>query len=156
MIIEKYTDAAGFIRVLWRTQAGNDLLFKFRDDPTTQQLEAEEAKWVSANEFIDTASISFNLTDDGASLIKIVMQIRNNPNLTLTQYNNYLGTLPWYEAATIRYFIYSIGTKLAARNEIQLAGLTEAQFLSQVRNFIVNTPLRKLARLIFGNLDAFN
>lgn len=152
MIIEKITDLFGQTRVRWQLPNGDHVWWKFPFDPTNQQLLDQETKHLDSVQNSAVTKLEFPSVADNVDIIgKIVKQIKANPSLTLTQYNNYLATLHWSEAALIRYFIYVFGVALASRADINLSGITESNFLSQVRNYIVATPVRKLAKQIFGN-----
>ena len=50
MIIEQYTDAAGYIRIIWQMADGNALMLKYREQPTEEMLQAEEAKYIEQQE----------------------------------------------------------------------------------------------------------
>ena len=152
MIIEQYTDAAGYIRIVWQMADGNALTLKYKEQPTTAQLEAEEARYVEQHEMDSVQQIKIDLMDSIELLKEVVLKIRNTPNLTLTQYNNYLTTQTWYDAATIRYFIYRLALGLASHYDVTLTGYTEAQVLTKVRDWIVNTPLKKIAKVIYGTI----
>lgn len=87
-------------------------------------------------------------------LIKeVVLKIKANPTLTLTQYNNYLSGKLWYEQAIIRFFLYKLAVGLAQHYGVVLTDYTETQVLQKVRDYIVNTPNWKLAKIIFNNIN---
>ena len=50
MIIEQYTDAAGYIRIVWQMADGNALMLKYKEQPTEEMLQAEEAKYIEQQE----------------------------------------------------------------------------------------------------------
>jgi hypothetical protein len=50
MIIEQYIDAAGYIRIVWQMADGNALMLKYKEQPTEEQLQAEEAKYIEQQE----------------------------------------------------------------------------------------------------------
>lgn len=154
MIIEQYTDPAGFTRTRWRTAIGEDILLKHPFIPTQQQLQDAEAAWISNNTFRSVVKVNLTIEEDVATISKIIIQIKNNPTTTLAQLNTYLSTLHWNEEATITFFIYAFGRKMADRNEIDLGNVTQSVFWNVVRDYIVDTPNKKLAKLIFGNQDA--
>ena len=152
MIIEQYIDAAGYIRIVWQMADGNALMLKYREQPTTAQLEAEEAKYVEQHEMDSVQQIKIDLLDSIDLLKEVVTKIRNTPTLTLTQYNNYLATLPWYDAATVRYFIYRLAMGLAQHYGVTLANYTETQVMTKVRDWLVETPLKKIAKVVYGTI----
>ena len=52
--------------------------------------------------------------------------VKQNPTVTLTQYNNWLATKQWYESATIRYFVYKLAIGLAQHYGVVLSNYTES------------------------------
>ena len=145
---------AGKWRVLWQSDTtGQTYNFKFADEPTEQQLQALS----DANDTAVTANavqpLSFSILEHREVLIELVRRVKASPNTTLAQYNNYLGTLPWYEAAIIRTFVFLLAQRLAKKKDVTLANLTENTVFVAVRNFLADTPTWKLARLILGEND---
>ena len=145
---------AGEWRVLWQSDTtGQTYNFKFADEPTEQQLQALS----DANDTAATVNavhpLSFSILEHREVLIELVRRVKASPNTTLAQYNNYLGTLPWYEAAIIRTFVFLLAQRLAEKKDVTLANMTENTVFIAVRNFLANTPKWKLARLILGEND---
>jgi hypothetical protein len=154
MIIEQYTDMAGKIRVLWQSDTtGQTYLFKFTEEPTEQQLQALSEANDTARSVNAVQPLTFSLLDHKAVLIDMIRRVKESPNTTLAQYNNYLGTLTWYEAAIIRTFVFLLAQRLAEKKDVTLANMTENTVFIAVRNFLANTPKWKLARLILGEND---
>lgn len=154
MIIEQYTDMAGKWRVLWQSDTtGQTYNFKFADEPTEQQLQALSDANDTAVTVNAVQPLSFSILEHREVLIELVRRVKTSPNTTLTQYNNYLGTLPWYEAAIIRTFVFLLAQRLSEKKDVTLANLTENTVFVAVRNFLADTPIRKLARLILGEND---
>lgn len=142
MIIEQFTDDAGKIRILWQTAQGNNYWYKFAAEPTTQQLTAlGEASDTAATENA-VQPLTLSIIEYKGTLVQFVEKVKATPNVTLNQYNTYLGTLPWYEAAIIRAFVFIIAQRLAEKKDVTLANLTESTVLQAVRDFLVNTPGR--------------
>ena len=154
MIIEQYTDMAGKWRVLWQSDTtGQTYNFKFADEPTEQQLQALSDANDTAVTLNAVQPLSFSILEHREVLIELVRRVKASPNTTLAQYNNYLGTLPWYEAAIIRTFVFLLAQRLAKKKDVTLANLTENTVFVAVRNFLADTPTWKLARLILGEND---
>lgn len=108
-----------------------------------QQAYYEQHKYDNDTQVEINIYTNKQLLRDAALFIK-----NNNPNLT--QWNNYLKTLQWYDAYMVRFWIAQLAFELANRGLIQLADNTEAQVLSQLKAFIVEQPLKRLNRLLFG------
>lgn len=154
MIIEQYTDMAGKWRVLWKSDTtGQVYNFKFSDEPTEQQLQALSDANDTAAAVNAVYPLTFSLLDHKSVLIDMIRRVKESPNTTLTQYNNYLGTLTWYEAAIIRTFVFLLAQRLAKKKDVALANMTENTIFIAVRNFLADTPKWKLARLILGEND---
>jgi hypothetical protein len=151
-IIDHYIDPAGKHRYIIEIAGGATLTLKFQAEATTAQLEAAEAAHIEAMEYRDVEKVTIEVTDNIELIKGIVIRLKNTPNLTATQYNNYLSTLAWFDQVTIRYFIYRFALMLAERYGVELTDYTEAQALRKVRDWIVATPLRKIAKILFGNL----
>lgn len=151
MILEQTTDIAGNIRIIWQQPSGITYHFKFKEEPSLQKLEdlGNERETLEERSSVEPLFKQVN----NKLIITLIELIKDRPSITTTQFNAYLGTLPWYDEARIRALIYEIGTTLADRKEVTLASMSESQFLQKVRDFIVNTPNRKLAKLFLNQSD---
>lgn len=151
MILDSSIDVAGNTRIIWQQPSGVAYHFKFKTQPTLAELEA----LADAREQLDNdARIEPVIKGaNKAHVVRLVDLFKERPSITSTQFTALLNTLPWYEQAEIRALLYNVGTALAERKEITLASMTEAQFLTRVRDFIVATPARKLARLFLDQFE---
>jgi hypothetical protein len=151
MITEQFTDIAGNIRIMWEQPSGVTFHFKFKTQPPLAEIEAlaDAREQLESDARIEPAIKAANKNH----VVRLVELFKERPSITSTQFTTLLNTLPWYEQAEIRTLIYQIGTALADRKEITLASMTEAQFLTRVRDFIVATPARKLARLFLDQFE---
>jgi hypothetical protein len=77
--------------------------------------------------------------------------VKARPSLTLSQYNTYVATKPWYEQAVIRFFVYRLAMGLARHYGVSITSYTETFILGKVRDWIVATPLKKIAKIVFNN-----
>lgn len=153
MILSQFTDMAGKIRIVWQSAATGEVYqYKFNSEPTTGQLQALSDASDADGEIKKIPSITFDLLEYRDLLTRFVEQVKNRPNLTLNQYNTFLGTLAWRDAAVIRYFVFVFAVKLAERRDINIQQETESSVLQSVRDFIVDTPARKLAKLILNQI----
>ena len=149
-ITEQYTDMAGKIRMVVLLSTGQSILLKFQTQPTTQQLETIEADYILTHEYDDLTNLTYELLDNIELLKEVVTEIKTHPTLNLTQYNNYLAGKEWYEQAIIRYFIFVVALGLAEHYEKNLANLDETTILVNVRDWIVETPAKKIAKILFN------
>jgi len=154
MIIEQHTDMAGKIRITWQSQAtGNIYLYKFTSEPTEQKLQSLSDASDQETQLTNIRPLEFRLESHREILVMFVHRIKDFPNVTLAQYNNFLSNLPWYEAAVIRYFVFVMAERLAERKDVSISDKTETTVLRAVRDFIVDKPLRELARLILNETN---
>lgn len=149
-ITEQYTDAAGKIRMVVLLSNGESVMLKFNEQPTTTALEAIEANYV-ANVTIERLPVVQYEMLKFKDLFRIVVEaIKANPSMTLTQYTTYLNTRQWYESAIINTFMYTIAINLAEKHGVTFANQTQSTIWTQVRNWIVSTPARNIARILFS------
>lgn len=83
-------------------------------------------------------------------ITQFITLVKQNPTVTLAQYNTWVGTKQWYEQATIRYFVYQMAIGLAASYNVSISAYTETIVLGKVRDWIVSTPARNLEKIIFN------
>lgn len=154
MITEQYTDLAGFIRIVWQMETtgytDKVLTFKFKTQPTTEQLETLEANWIDAHEYDNLISLEYNLFDYIDLLKEVVQGIEDNPTMTLTQFNNYIGQKAWWQQATIEFFMVVTATKLAEHYDITLSDYNNQTVFENVRDWIAATPSKKIAKVLFN------
>jgi len=150
MIIEQYTDMAGFIRIQWQMQDGNILSLKFKIQPTTEQLEAQEALYIETHQYDAFASLKYELFDNMDLLYEVVTLLKDNPTVTLVQYNNYLATKMWYEQAVINYFLFTVAIGLAQNYGVTLSDYNATTVLQKVRDWLAATENKKIAKVIFN------
>jgi len=153
MIIKQYTDAAYNIVILWRMANGKTLYLKFKEQPTTEQLEAIEARYLEDHQYDSDRQVEISLYDNIDLMKEVIRLVKERPNLTMTQYETYLATKQWYEACTIRYFVFRLATGLADHYGLTLDNYTEAQVLLKLRNWIVETPIKRIAKIVLGRLN---
>ena len=150
MIVNRDVDMAGKIRIVWQMANGDSVMWKFSSEPTTEQLEALEVQHMNIHLYDNVYQVNINIMEDRGLIEDFIQEIKEHPNVTLAQFNTWLSTKQWYEDAQIRIFIFKLAQELANRAEVQLEDYTQAQVLLHVRNWIVNTPARKIAKTIFG------
>jgi hypothetical protein len=111
---------------------------------------ARIADYTAAHALDSTPQLPISLYENKDTLIMIITKLKQNPTLTLAQYNTYLSTLTWYQSATIRYFIYRMATVVAAVYGINITGMTETTVLQSFRDWVVATPAATLSKVILG------
>jgi len=151
MILEKYIDIAGFTRIQWQSQATQNVYnYKFRSEPSGQHLQELSDASDAESDLQKIQPVELNVVTERATLMAFLEKIKGTPSINLTQYNTYLGSLHWSQSAVIKYFVFMMAQRLAERKEVNLANQNENTVLAAVRDFIVATPIRNLARLIFN------
>lgn len=153
MVLEYSVDAAGFHRYVWQQPSGAVFHLKFKQAKNDTAL-AAVADQREQDEQYQNERPAIQADDGRAPYVReLVELIKERPALTATQFNTYLNGKEWFEAVELRHLVYLIASALAERGEVQLAGTTEAQAFNAVRNFIRNTPVRRLAKLFLNQLD---
>jgi len=154
MIIEQYTDLAGFIRIQWQCETSgyvNEVLsFKFKEQPTTEKLEQLEANWIEQHLYDDEPTFQYELLEYRDLLIEVVNGIKDNPTMTLTQFNNYVGQKAWWQQAVIQFFMVVTATKLAEHYDITLSDYDNQTVFENVSDWLVETDNKKIVKVIFG------
>jgi hypothetical protein len=143
---------AGKIRIQWQSQATlNVYMYKFESAPTTERLQelSDRSDEESARQQI--IQVDLSIQAERATLVMFIEKVKATPSVTLAQYNTYLSTFHWTQQAVIRYFVFMLAQRLAARQDVNLANQNENTVLLAVRDFIVATPISNLARLIFNS-----
>jgi hypothetical protein len=152
MIVSQETDLAGKIRIQWQSQATQNVyLYKFGSEPSLDRLQELSDASDAESEIQEVRQVDLSIHAERGTLIAFLEKVKATPNVTLAQYNTYLSSLHWTQAAVIRYFVFMMAQRLAERRDVNLANQNESTVLAAVRDFIVNTPPRKLARIIFNS-----
>lgn len=149
-IIEQTTDLAGKIRMVIRLSNGEYLPLKFSVQPTTTALEDIEANYLVLHQYDSVQQEEISIYDHSELIKEFIQKIKDNPTVTLNQYNTWLGSKLWYEQAILRFFVYKLATKLSERAEVSLTDYTESQVLGKLRDWIVATPIRKIAKVVLN------
>ena len=144
--------------ILFELNDGNGMRLQFETNPSDEEAlyKAQEIidRQIAEQTYNAIETLPFNILDQ-AEIIKVFIQkIKATPNVTLTQYNTWLASKQWYEAAIIRYFVFVLATKLAENKGLTLANLTETTVLQNLRNWIVTTDLKIIEKIIgYGTSD---
>jgi hypothetical protein len=155
MIIDQFIDAAGKIRITWQMASGGSLFLKFSSQPTEEELLAIEAQYTEDHSDDDLDPMLINILENRELIKDFVLYLKAHPNITATQMNNVMSTKAWYEQVIIRTLVYYAGNYLAQRNDVVLSDYTEAQVFVAVRDWIVAKPIRRIARLLYGERRVF-
>lgn len=147
-----YIDANGRYRVWFQFPDGEVMQYKF--DTYLSDAEVEWRLWVVRKQRThpEYPKLPFDADNNRAVIVAAVQYIRPRPALTLAQWNQYLNTLPWYDAYCVRAFLFRLGQGLAQYYGVNLQSMTETQVLQAVRNWICNTDLNIVQAVIFDRL----
>ena len=151
VIIETYQDIAGKYRYVVELINGETVMWKFAEEQTTTELEALETTYIDQHLYDDLIVLQYELLENIELLREVVTEIKAHPTLNLTQYNAYLDTKTWYEQAIIRFFIFTVAKGLAEHYGKDLANLNETTILVNVRDWIADTPAKKIAKILFND-----
>lgn len=129
------------------------VIFTLPYDPTQEQVDELWSKHSEINEYKEIHSAKFNLIEDGENIIKeFIKLIKENPNVTLNQYNIWLSKQSWFNESIIRYFVFALALELSKRFGVTLQDISEGQVLLHVRDWIVETPIKKIRKVIFNTI----
>jgi len=138
----------------WWTWINHEGLNTFIVDTVTKITEAEAVvlknKYLDDNLYNSVLKAEVSIYDNKQVIVDAVTFIKTtNPNLT--QWNNYLSSLSWYDSLAVRWFLAVLAQRLAERNEVGLSAYTETEVLNKLKVWIIATPPRKLAKVLFGD-----
>jgi len=150
-IIERGTQFNRY-SVLIELNDGNGMRLQFNDVVSDEYALSEAQlivdRQVAEQSYNSIETLSFNLFDNISLLKEFIEKIKDTPTITFTQYNTWLAKKPWYESAIIKYFVFIMATKLAERRGLELDGLAEAQVLSALRKWIIETDLKTIGKTV--------
>lgn len=150
-IVNRDVDMSGKIRIVWQMANGDSAMWSFREEPTIEQLEALEVKHIDFHLY-DNVYKLIDIDEDDRELIKeFIYEIKSHPTVTYNQYLTWLAGRNWQNQAVIKTFIYKLATRLANNRDVELSDYTEQQILGKLRDWIVATPIRMIAKTILGN-----
>lgn len=127
--------------------------FMFMFEPSDENVQVQVNIWLEDNEHNDIKQIEMSVVSDIQILREFIIFIKEHPSIGMTGYNTYLNSLSWTQSSQIRFFVFKLAEGLSSRNDITLDDWTEPQILLRIRNWIVATPGKKIAKIIFGNTN---
>lgn len=122
---------------------------------TSYQMDETEATairetYLDQHLYDNVYQANINIYDYKETISNAVTFIKTE-NPTLNQWNNYLASLPWYDGIMVRWFLAILAQKLAERAEVTLDVFTETEVLAKLKTFIINSPPRRLRKILFGD-----
>jgi hypothetical protein len=141
-------DSIGTIRKLCTLSNGDGIMWQFKYEPTNAELLQLESDYFLQHQYDSIPEEKINIYDEVCIMKDFVQKVKATPSITLAQYNTYLGTKQWWEAAIIRYFIYKLAMALAKDQGLIFSDYTENQVLAGVRSYINSTSTGKLAKIL--------
>lgn len=131
------------------TEGYNTVMLDTPYQMTEEQAVAFQADYLDRHLYDNTPQASVSIYDNLEVIRAAVTYIKTaNPNLT--QWNAYLAVLPWDDALAVRWFLAVLARELAQRAEISLGEFTETEVLSKLKTWIINTPARRLEKILFN------
>lgn len=122
-------------------------------EPTEADAEAFVSAWLVQHEYDDTPHQMLSIYDDTDAIEDAVMFIKTNSNLTLTKWTDYLAGLPLTEKYAVQWFIMAMAEKLAEMGEFDISDFSELQILARMKNWLTNTPVRRIRKIFYGTAD---
>ena len=146
------TKVGTFHRYMWQQPSGVVYNFKFKEAKQDSEL-AQFADKLEEDTKYDNEPVIFKDNSRILEIRKLIDILDERPNLTATQYNNYLQTLDWDQAIELRSLVSNLAKLIVERKDLDGTITTEAQAFNLVKTFITSTPKRKLARLLLNQSD---
>ena len=125
---------------------------QYNHNPTEAELIAAVSNYGEATQYDNVSKAEIDLRRDKKLVVEMLRFIRSNPTITLTQFNNALSNRIWHEQYVGKFFLWKLAVELAAKYDAEIEGLTEAQVFVKVRNWLVANPVKKIAKVIFGEI----
>ena len=122
----------------------------FDHEPTEAEAEAFVANWLVQHEYDETPHQQMVIYDAKEAIEAAVVFIKTTASLTLTKWNNYLATLSFADKYAVQWFIFKMAEKLAEMGDFDISGLTELQILGRMKNWLINTPARRIKKIFYG------
>lgn len=138
MTIEKFTDLAGKVRVVWQTASGSVFMFKFDHDPSDETLTVLGEETEIEMENASIPEIEAHVGRHSDEILAFVKALRSGP-VSAAQYSAMLGRYDWQVAAAIRNFI---AEALVAANVALPA--TELGAVNALRSWLITKQERHL------------
>lgn len=151
IILDQSIDLAGKIRMTCQLSNGETIALKFAEQPTQAELDNIEADYIAQHQSDHIAHETISIYDHIDVLKDFIAKIKATPTVTLAQYNTWLATKQWYEAAIIRFFVYRLAQAVATKKGYTLSNYTETVILGYLRDWIVATPGNEIAKTVIGN-----
>ena len=152
MIILEKGQQFGRYSVLVQLDDGNGMRLQFPVSIPDADVLTEAQRIVTAQQaqqaYDAIETFQIDILEYKELLKDFITKVKATPTITLAQYNTWLGTKQWYEAAIIRYFVYNLAIKLAGKKGITLANYTETTVLTALRNWIVATNLKTIGKIV--------
>jgi hypothetical protein len=145
-----YTDANGYYRVIWQNAVTKQIIiYKFDSVKSLTYMERFFDKMINVTGVIQEIEFA---EEDEADFKVICAYIRSHPTLTLNQWNTYLTSLGWQKSVIFRAYMFKLALKLVSKYSVVLANYTESEVWTKTRNWICNTNIDIVKRVIFGYL----
>lgn len=151
-ILEQTTDMAGKIRMTCQTSTGESMFLKFSTQPSQEQLEEIEARHIEITEESDVEAMT-NLLNEESTILMVVRKLRNNPAITIVQFNTWLNDFSWQDQNIAWNFLMRLRAWLSSRSETTFSDDTQGETMRRCRSWIVNTRKKRVTKIVFGSLN---
>ena len=106
--------------------------------------------YIEAHLYDETPHQRLVIYDAKEAIEAAVVFIKTTASLTLTKWNNYLATLPFSDKYAVQWFIMAMANRLAEMGDFDISGFTEIQILARMKNWLINTPARRIKKIFYG------
>ena len=117
---------------------------------TEAEAQAFVDAYLDAHSHDDTPHQQLVIYDAKEAIEAAVVFIKTTASLTLTKWNNYLATLPFSDKYAVQWFIMAMANRLAEMGDFDISGFTEIQILARMKNWLINTPARRIKKIFYG------
>ena len=106
--------------------------------------------YLDAHLYDETQTQRLDILDSKEAIEAAIVFIKTTASLTLTKWNNYLATLPFADKYAVQWFIMVMANRLAEMGDFDISGFTELQILARMKNWLINTPARRIKKIFYG------
>lgn len=146
MIIEQFTDEAGFIRIVWQASPDKAINLKFQTLPDESEIERLALEIVEQEALQSIEPI--NVTIDPEIALMFAEKCRAEPGLTSGQYNTWAAVLGWDQEAEVRFFVSEFAKEMQRRGSLSITSPTENAHMQAARDYINSVSPQVYAKLI--------
>lgn len=143
MILDRYIDAAGKIRITWLTESGS-YMYKFDEEPSLETLKqlGEASDYQLTLNSIQPLPVNVSeYSPEVNHLLNMILDLGDI--FELPSYHDFMSNLSWVEQSEVRMFMIDLCAVTCSGNSFN-----EDQTIGAVKQYIVDKTADQLNRLI--------